>query len=166
MQEGSMPERRQDRRFSLQFPCLINVRSKLPQMLCQQVETLNVSRSGAYLHAKQPLPEGTRIAIDMVVRFDAKLPFSTPGSCISLDGRVLRSDAQGMAVAFDGPYRICRIDELISRNRIRTQWLSGAPEGVPIDDDSEEESTRGSGNPLKRSGAMLLRRKRHPAPVA
>jgi hypothetical protein len=87
------------------------------------MRTCNISSAGAYLATRSPLPEGTRMTIEMIVRHTAKTGDEPVGSCISLRGMVVRVNESGMAVEFDEQYQISRITKLIDQSRKKTRWM-------------------------------------------
>lgn len=118
-----MQERRREQRFDLKLPCLVTVLESGLKKDLLQIETRNISCSGAYLCTPSPLFAGTRITIEVLVRLDTSETCAHPGSCINLNGQVLRSDAEGLAVKFDGRYQISSIERLIASNDTKARWL-------------------------------------------
>lgn len=118
-----MQERRREQRFDLKLPCLVTVLESGLNKDLLQIETSNISYSGAYLCTSSPLPAGTCITIEVLVRLDKSETCAHPGSCINLNGQVLRSDAEGMAVKFDGRYQISSIERLVAANDTKARWL-------------------------------------------
>lgn len=118
-----MQERRKKRRFSLRLPCLITLAGSNREQEAYQMETQNISSSGIYIRTVAPLPVGEYVDVDVMVTLPEASPQTTEGSCVSLSGEVLRTESDGMAVAFNRPYRITGIQKLISLNRTRTRWM-------------------------------------------
>lgn len=120
-----MQERRRMRRFVLKLPCLICVMepglSDANDVL--RMQTRNISTDGAYLSTESPLPEGTRMNIEMIVRRSLEAGDELAGSCISLRAMVVRTNERGMAVKFDEQYQISRITTLIAHNRAKARWM-------------------------------------------
>lgn len=118
-----MNERRCSRRFDLKLPCLICVAEDEHPEEILRTETLNISTDGAYFAIGKPLPHDTRMSIELMVQRSAEGSDCHDGSCISLHGRVVRSNAAGIAVRFDQQYQITRITRLIAQSRAKTSWM-------------------------------------------
>ena len=130
-----MHERRSARRFDLKLPCLICVAEEESAEEILRVETLNISTDGAYCATRTPLPNGTRMSIEVVVQRPDEADDCRDGSCISLYGQVVRANEAGMAIRFDQQYQINRITRLIARSREKTSWMEmlagkGRPDAV------------------------------------
>lgn len=128
-----MHERRKERRFNLQLPCLITVSGNSAHSDCHQADSLNISCGGAYLNLSKPFDIGIRIGIDLLVRLATDPDCRPHGSCISLKGEVVRRDPGGMAVKFDGLYQIASIDKFVADRRSRIQWLEMAAGDRSVD---------------------------------
>ncbi len=118
-----MQERRKTRRFSLKLHCLVTVPGNHRGNAAYQMETLNISSSGIYIRTVTPFSIGDCIDIDVMVVLPEASQCNSDGSCITLSGKVLRADANGMAVMFTRPYRITGLQKLISLNRTKTHWM-------------------------------------------
>lgn len=140
-----MHERRCSRRFDLKLPCLICVAEDDHPEEILRTETLNISTDGAYFATGTPLPPDTPMSIEVMVQRSAEGQECQDGSCISLNGRVVRSNAAGMAVRFDQQYQITRITRLIAQSRAKASWM---------------EMLTGNGNPTTSASRQM------PAPKA
>ena len=118
-----MNERRCSRRFDLKLPCLICVAEDEHPEEILRTETLNISTDGAYFATGKPLPPDTRMSIEVIVQRSAEEIDCHNGSCISLHGRVVRSNTAGIAVRFDQQYQITRITRLIAQSRAKSSWM-------------------------------------------
>jgi hypothetical protein len=118
-----MQERRSARRFDLKLPCLICVAEDESAEEILRLETLNISTDGAYFATRTPLPNATRMSIEVVVQRPDEADDCRDGSCISLYGQVVRANDAGMAIRFDQQYQINRITRLIARSRVKTSWM-------------------------------------------
>jgi len=98
--EDAMVEKRRLERFEL-----INERhdERMIHLL-----TTNICSGGAYFHTNQPLPEGTKVKLDLVLPLDKlrKLKKEHKKALIKVTGKVLRTESEGMAICFDRDYRI------------------------------------------------------------
>jgi len=103
-----MKEQRKLERFDLNIP------AKLELVTSDQGETLlnllttNICSGGAYFHTTQPLPQGTKVRIDLVLPLDKlkKLKHECRQAYLKVTGTVLRSESEGMAICFDEDYQI------------------------------------------------------------
>lgn len=92
-------------RFSLKLPSLLwtgndNKGHKI------ELQTENVCASGAFFKAKQSLPVGTDVKIDMVVPFNRLKKPQDRKTLIKVSGSVIRIDKTGMAIRFGEDYQI------------------------------------------------------------
>jgi hypothetical protein len=71
--------------------------------------TRDICAGGAFFHALQPIPKGRQVNIDLlfVVNTLKKLAGKTVN--IRVKGKVIRTEARGLAVCFDKGYKITRI---------------------------------------------------------
>ena len=70
------------------------------------LHTENVCQGGAYFITSAPLQNGTRVNVDLTLEMK-RLKKTTPNrSSIHVDGFVLRSEFNGMAICFDKGYAI------------------------------------------------------------
>jgi hypothetical protein len=122
------------RRFDLKMPCLICiVEPELPEDVFR-METRNISSDGAYI-AGTTFPPATRITMEVLVRRLTETENGHADSCISVRGEVIRCDAGGMALHFDGQYQIARIAKMMAHGQAKLQWLTSLTSGdrpVPV----------------------------------
>ena len=95
-----MKERRKLDRFSLRL--LGNVEIVGRNRKVHNVVTKNISSGGAFFESANPLPQNTRVKINLIV---------PTGVQIKVGGSVLRSGRLGMAVRFDEKHKIIPISE-------------------------------------------------------
>ncbi len=124
-----MEEKRTMRRFSLRLPCLICVLDNCVGEAVYPTETDNICSGGAFLRTETPMPPGTRLSIELLVRRGAEAQPARAESCVCLTAEVVRSDPAGMAVRFDGPYQIVSIAKLMQFGRARSQWMETLAQG-------------------------------------
>jgi hypothetical protein len=105
-----MKERRKMERFDLKLPATFELLTPYQGNGSFNLLTTNICAGGAYFHTTQPLPEGTRVKIDLVLLPDKLRRFKDKSkkAYVKVTGRVLRSEAEGMAVCFDEDYEITR----------------------------------------------------------
>ena len=103
-----MKERRKMERFDLKLPATFELLTPYQEHGLFTLLTTNICAGGAYFHTTQPLPEGTRVKIDLVLLSDKLRRFKDKfkKACVNVTGRVLRSEAEGMAIYFDEDYEI------------------------------------------------------------
>ncbi len=103
-----MKEKRRLERFYLEIPAAIELLGSDPEDRLLNLLTSNVCSGGAYFHTTRPLPEGTRVKIDLVLPIDRlkKLKDEYKQACIKVTGTVLRSESEGMAICFDEGYQV------------------------------------------------------------
>jgi hypothetical protein len=104
-----MADTRRLERFDLEMPATIeSLTSDQEEKALLTLLTTNISSGGAYFHTTQPLPEGTQVKIDLVLPLDKlrKLKEEHKKAYIKVTGKVLRTEAEGMAVCFDEDYQI------------------------------------------------------------
>ena len=100
-----MHERRKYERFDLRLPGKIEmVTPGKPEVL--GAVTKDISAGGAFFHTEEPVPEGERVKLIMILSSE-KLKELTQTEClIKVVGTVVRSDPKGMAIGFDDNYQV------------------------------------------------------------
>lgn len=99
-------ERRKEKRFPIAAPARLEL-SGFGQKNVLNLTTANVSAGGLYFETHNPRPTGTPVAIEIVLphrvfrRFGGNQRVLIEGT-----GRVLRAESAGMAVGFEGDYKI------------------------------------------------------------
>ena len=105
-----MKERRQYERFPLTLSTkaetIISGRKQVVEL-----ETRDVSASGAFIYSKEPFSKGTRFKLDLTVPSERIKELTGAKSLIECEGNVVQSTSTGMAIHFD---RNCRIMSLRS----------------------------------------------------
>jgi hypothetical protein len=118
-----MEERRQLRRFTLRFPCLIFDWNDARGEMLLQTHTANVSVGGAFIETEQRLPPGLSVQLKLLIQRNRMIDIIQESSCISLTGQVVRSDSKGMGLVFDEAYQTMRTVHLLDQCRAVSQWL-------------------------------------------
>jgi hypothetical protein len=108
--EETMREKRRLERFQLEIPAAIEFLTSDREKRVLNLLTSNICSGGAYFHTTQPLPEGTKVKIDLVLPLDRlKKPNDRHKQVyIKVAGTVLRSESEGMAIGFDEDYEITK----------------------------------------------------------
>jgi hypothetical protein len=96
-----MQDRRELERFDLKLPARINVLAPSEKTL--DLITQNVCAGGAFFPTRNPLSEGQEVLLELVLRRE-----SGQGSLsmVTVGGKVLRSQPDGMAIGFNKQYKI------------------------------------------------------------
>lgn len=101
-----MLEQRVDDRHDLQAHVRLEVISESGITEILECKTENVSPSGAFLlTGSRTWGVGTDLRVNLFFNL-----FSGKGTCVVMDGKIVRSAAEGIAVRFDGQY------QFVSRN--------------------------------------------------
>jgi hypothetical protein len=99
-------DKRKLERFDLKLPTKLSWLGKDKKRKSIELMTNNICSGGAYLATDSPLPKGTEIKMDMILKFDRFHEFRGQQSHIDVSGFVIRTDQQGMAICFDRKYKI------------------------------------------------------------
>ena len=124
----SIMERRRLERFNLTAPARVVVESEDGETEKLHLTTKDVSSAGAYLYCLQPLVAGTRVRIEMLIHPDTlrKVAADKGRARIRVRGKVIRVDADGIAVRFETRYKISALGD---GNRAARLILTLAPGG-------------------------------------
>ncbi|NVL92086.1 MAG: hypothetical protein HWN71_03510 [Desulfobacterales bacterium] len=103
-----MREKRRLERFQLEIPAAIEFLTSDREKRLLNLLTSDICSGGAYFHTTQPLPEGTKVKMDLVLPLDRlkKANDEHKQVYIKVAGTVLRSESGGMAICFDEDYEI------------------------------------------------------------
>jgi hypothetical protein len=96
-----MQDRRELERFDLKLPARIDVLGPVEQAL--DMITENVCAGGAFIPTPNPLSEGQEVLVELVLRRESGR--GSP-SMVTVGGKVLRSQPDGMAIRFNKQYKI------------------------------------------------------------
>jgi hypothetical protein len=99
-------ERRKMERFDLKLPARLTLSGNDKDHEPIELMTLNICAGGAYLITDNPLPKGTHVAMDLILKLNRLKKLRGKPSRIDVSGSVIRTDQQGMAICFDKEYRI------------------------------------------------------------
>ena len=105
-------EKRNLERYSLKAPAKIipvNFGNKDDKF---RFETTNICAEGAFFHSSHPLPEGTVVDVEIVLPLNKLriLKHSAEKIHLKINGKVIRSESEGIAVSFQKYYQIVRLD--------------------------------------------------------
>ena len=101
------PERRHLQRFSVRAYATVQTLPPGSERTFE-LNTQDISSGGAFFPTEVPLPTGEKVKITLYLAISplASLPDLPGGTKIVTEGEVVRSGAQGMAVAFATRYTI------------------------------------------------------------
>ncbi len=95
-----MADKRNLERFDLGLKAFVSLFHGADESDYPAMQTRNISANGVYLLTDTPLPVGTRVKVDMVLSLD-ELKKLGGKALIKTSGKVLRKEADGMAICFD-----------------------------------------------------------------
>ena len=103
-----MEERRKLERFQLHVPAKIELTDASGQHETLQLETKDISADGAFFVSSTPIIEGADIRLEMILTVDKLKDLIGVHKKVELklQGHVIRSDSDGVAVQFDRKYHI------------------------------------------------------------
>jgi hypothetical protein len=110
-----MPEKRRLERFDLALPAII--RSGEPygdgEEALSRLLTKNICEGGGYFSTSKPLSEGTKVRVDLILPLSGSTlkGYKRDKAKVSVDGTVLRSEAEGMAIGFSKKYAIVSLSD-------------------------------------------------------
>ena len=95
-------------RFDLEIAATIELLTPGQERELLNLLTSNICSGGAYFHTTQPLPEGSRVKVDLDLPLDRleRLKEGYRQDYIKVTGEVLRAESEGMAICFDEDYQI------------------------------------------------------------
>ena len=101
-----MIEKRKVERFDLQLEAFVSLPGSASRTEPNSMVTRDLSMSGVFLITDAPLPVGSKVCVDMILSLEGQKKHSAQKAWIKASGKVLRTDKEGMAVAFDDQSRI------------------------------------------------------------
>jgi hypothetical protein len=111
-----MKEKRKFERFDLHIETMLNIRDeaereRLPMLLSRDrlpvLLSRDISCAGVFLLTERPLPIGTPLHLNLLLsQHELGSKSKDERINISTSGKVVRTDDQGMAIAFDKLYKI------------------------------------------------------------
>jgi hypothetical protein len=113
-----MKEHRKSGRFTLKLPAKIEMEISGQENRIFDLHTSNICVGGAFFPTTQPITEGARVKIDLLLSFNNKLKTILDKlklddqAHIKVKGTVVRSESVGMAVRFDEDYQIIPLQSL------------------------------------------------------
>lgn len=96
-----MIERRKAERFDMNLQAYVSVVSRAALKAPVSLTTKDVSMSGAYFTTPDPLPLGTEVEVDLIVKVGDDSAGGARQAWVKASGAVYRVDDDGMAIRFD-----------------------------------------------------------------
>lgn len=103
----NMKERRKLQRFSFEVPAQIEgvISGKGKEIL--DLSTSDICAGGAFFRTAAPLPEGTKVKMEMILPLDRLKELVGHNRVqVKVNGTVIRSGSIGMAICFSEDYQI------------------------------------------------------------
>ena len=106
-----MKDRRQYERFILKLPIrLRKLNSERKQVF--ELETRDISSSGAFIYTKERFSKGTRFKLNLTVLSARIKEITGANSLIENEGKIVRSTTTGVGIHFAGKCQILRLKGL------------------------------------------------------
>ena len=96
-----MKERREYERFQLALPARLEIATSVKKEIFDS-QTRDISAAGAFLFTTERLSEGTRCRLELTVPSNRIKELTGAQSLIKVEGTVVRSTPDGVAICFDG----------------------------------------------------------------
>ncbi len=94
-------ERREVTRYNLEVPAQVEIVNENGDVNAYRLKTRDISSGGAFLYT-----EGREFSPGLEMRLNLYLnSFANTASCIVVNGRVVRTEKEGVGVCFDGQYQ-------------------------------------------------------------
>lgn len=100
-----MKERRKYERFQLELPVRLEMNSSQTTEMFE-LQTRNISAAGTFLNTTGRFPVGTRCQLEMIVASERIKEITGVHGLIKVDGTIIRSTPEGVAICFDGECQI------------------------------------------------------------
>ncbi len=101
-----MEEQRKLERFCLRTAATIEVVGDNGDARRLNLVTANICSDGAFFHTLEPLTEGSRVNIDLLLDLRRLKGWGGSGAHVKVSGAVLRAEVGGMAIRFDKGFQI------------------------------------------------------------
>ena len=100
-----MKERRKYERFQLVLPSKMEMITEGKRQIFN-LKTKDISASGVFLNTKEQFPEGTRCQLELTIESKRIQELTGSQSYVKVEGVVVRSTPDGVAICFDGECQI------------------------------------------------------------
>lgn len=103
-------DRRKLERFKLQLLSHISVRGPDKDIKTIKLMTQDVCSGGAFFKTPDPLPIGTQVDLDLILKIDRFKKITGDSALINLTGTIIRTHEEGMVICFDDNFQICPLE--------------------------------------------------------
>ena len=100
-----MKERRTYERFQLSLPARLKMNSSQKAEMVE-LQTRDISAAGAFLNTIERFPVGTKCHLELIVNSEKIKELTGMHGLIEVDGTIVRSTPDGVAICFDGECQI------------------------------------------------------------
>ena len=100
-----MKERRTYERFQLSLPARLKMNSSQTAEMVE-LQTRDISAAGAFLNTTGRFSVGTRCQLELIVSSERIKELTGVNGLIKVDGTIVRSTPEGVAICFDGDCQI------------------------------------------------------------
>jgi transposase len=108
--KSGLPWKRRYKRVDARVQARIELTAARQKTRILNLLTENICAGGAYFHTAQPLPENTKVKLDIVLPLDRiNESGGTDQVLVKVQGTVCRSNETGMAIIFREGYRVYRL---------------------------------------------------------
>jgi len=105
-----MKDRRKYERFQLELPARLEMNSAQRTEMFE-LQTRNISSAGAFLNTTGQFPEGARCRLELIVTSERIKELTGVQGLIKVEGTIVRSTPEGVAICFDGDCQILGLKE-------------------------------------------------------
>ena len=103
-----MKERRSYERFRLKLPTRMAITISNKQQIFN-LHTKDISAAGAFIRTAEQLPEGAMCRLELTIPSNRIKELTGAQSLIKVEGTIVRSTPEGVAICFDGDCQILRL---------------------------------------------------------
>jgi hypothetical protein len=111
-------ERRKSERFDMNLQAYVSVSDHAVPKAPVPLTTRDVSTSGAYFKTSDPLPVGTKVEVNLIMKVGDENTAGARPAWVKASGAVYRTDADGMAVHFDEDCKMLPFSAEMSPSKI------------------------------------------------
>ena len=104
-----MKERRAYERYTLRLPARLETINPGKAEVFE-LQTADVSLMGAFLRTTDPIPEGTRFRITLIIPSNRIKELTGTQGSIEVCGTVIRCTPKGVAICFDGKCKVLSLN--------------------------------------------------------
>ena len=107
-------DRRKTERYSLEIIANISASSleDMEERTHVSLKTVDISSGGAFFKTSHPLPEGSKLEIELYLPLDQLKTIKGNRVRINVSGKVIRTMQEGMVVCFDDNYDIAKVSDV------------------------------------------------------